>query len=112
MSYLSDFYLWVGWQPYAWFALFMVATIADAALTLYALKHGGYEANPVMRRLMAVMTPPVALFVVKALHATAVFAALQFIVLWLPVIALIFVAVCLWNIAQILVHRSVKGSPQ
>lgn len=102
---LSDFYLWVGWQPYAWFVLFMAATIADAALTIYALSHGGYEANPVMRRLMAVLTPPVALFVVKALHASAVFAALQIRILWLPVIALIFVAVCLWNIGQILMKH-------
>ncbi len=32
-SVLSDFYLWVGWEPYTWLALFMVATLADAGLT-------------------------------------------------------------------------------
>lgn len=102
MSYLSDFYLWVGWQPYAWFALFALATSADAALTLYALKQGGYEANPVMRKLMGILTPPVALFVVKSAGAATLFASMQYLVLWLPPLALAFVAVCLWNIAQIL----------
>ena len=104
-SVLSDFYLWVGWEPNTWLALFMVATLADAGLTLYAINHGTHEANPVMARLMAILSPPVALAVMKMLHAAIVFSTLQMRILWLPVVALSFVAACLWNIGQILRAR-------
>ncbi len=105
MSYLSDFYLWVGWQPYAWFALFALATSADAALTLYALKLGASELNPLMRLAMRVMPAPVALLAVKGAYIIAVGAMLPEASPWLPWLTAFFVAVCAWNVAQILKMR-------
>ena len=105
MSYLSDFYLWVGWQPYVWFALFALATSADAALTLYALKLGASELNPLMRLAMRVMPAPVALLAVKGAYIIAVGAMLPEASPWLPWLTAFFVAVCAWNVAQILKMR-------
>lgn len=104
-AYLSQFYLWVGLQPHTWFTAFMLATIGDAALTVYALAHGGKERNPLMRRLMGIIGIPPALFVIKGLQAATLFAALQVRILWVPVLAMVFIGVCLWNIGQILMMR-------
>ena len=104
-AYLSDFYLWAGLEPTAWFALFFVASLLDAVTTLYALNKGGYEANPVLRLLMARMPAPMALFAVKVPQAAALWASLQVNILYMPVIALAFVTVCVWNVGVILRMR-------
>ena len=101
-AYLSQFYLWVGWQPYTWFNVFMLATIADAVLTLYGLSKGAKEWNPAMRIAMKAVGAPVALFVFKSIHAAMVFSTLQLKILWLPVAAIFFVLLCLWNIGVML----------
>ena len=105
MSYLSDFYLWVGWQPYAWFALFALATSADAALTLYALKLGASELNPLMRLAMRVMPAPVALLAVKVAYIIAVGVMLTEVAPWLPLLTGVFAAICAWNAGQIVKLR-------
>ena len=105
MSYLSDFYLWVGWQPYAWFALFALATSADAALTLYALKLGASELNPLMRAAMRVMPAPAALLAVKGAYVVTVAVMLPEAAPWLPWLTAFFAAICAWNVIQILKLR-------
>ena len=54
-------------EPTAWLYVFIAATSLDAALTLYGLKLGIAEANPLMRGLMRVLGAPVALAVSKML---------------------------------------------
>lgn len=102
---LSEFYLAVGWEPYTWFTIFMVASIIDALLTTYSLANGGEEANPLLRKLMQIVEVPVALFVVKGLHAATVFSTLHINILYLPVIVGIFLAVCIWNSGTILIRK-------
>jgi hypothetical protein len=38
---------------YHWLAAFVAVNVLDAALTLYGLKRGAYEANPLLRALCA-----------------------------------------------------------
>lgn len=103
--YLSDFYLWVGWEPYSWFGLFFIASAVDAALTVHALGQGGYEANQVLRWLMSKTSAPLALFALKVPQAVLLFGSLQVNILYMPVIALMFVAACAWNVTVILRMR-------
>lgn len=107
---LASFYLWVGWEPYTWLTLFMIATIADGVTTLYALKHGGREANPVMRFAMRAVTPPVAIFAIKGLNAAMVFSSILINILWLPPAAMFFMAISVWNTSQI-IRLILDGAP-
>ena len=99
---LSKFYLLVGWEPYTWLTIFMIATITDAALTVYSLSKGGREANPVMRLAMRFLPVPVALFFLKGLQAAMVFSSMQMNILYLPLIAILFTAICAWNTVVII----------
>jgi len=90
---------------YHWLALFVAVNIIDALLTLYALKRGASEANPLMKLAMRVMPPAVALLAVKGAYVAAVAVMLAEATPWLPWLTAFFVAVCAWNVAQILKMR-------
>ena len=91
--------------PYHWLALFVAVNVADALLTLYAMRNGATEANPLMRLAMRVMPAPVALLIVKGAYVVAVGVMLPEASPWLPWLTAFFVAVCAWNVAQILKMR-------
>ena len=91
---------------YHWLAAFVAVNILDALLTLYALRQGATEVNPLMRlAMLRVMPAPVALMVVKGVYVVAAGAMLTEIAPWLPWLTGFFAAVCLWNIGQILRAR-------
>jgi hypothetical protein len=90
---------------YHWFALFVAVNVLDAGLTLYALRQGASEVNPLMRLAMRVMPAPVALLLVKGVYVVAVGVMLAQLAPWMPWLVAFFGAVCLWNIGQILRAR-------
>ena len=90
---------------YHWLALFVAVNILDALLTLYALKRGGAEANPLMRAVIRVMPAPVALLTVKGAYVVAVAVMLADAAPWLPWLTAFFAAICAWNAVQILRAR-------
>ena len=90
---------------HAWFAAFVVVNILDAALTLYALKLGGSEGNPLLRALMRKLHPALALAVTKGAYIVLVGAWLPAVAPWLPWMTAFFVAVCAWNAVQIVRAR-------
>jgi len=90
---------------YHWFAAFVSVNILDALLTLYALRQGASEANPLMRAALRVMPAPVALLIVKGVYVIAVGVMLAQLAPWMPWLVAFFGAVCLWNIGQILRAR-------
>jgi hypothetical protein len=90
---------------YHWFALFVDVNVLDAGLTLYALRQGASEVNPLMRLAMRVMPAPVALLLVKGVYVVAVGVMLAQLAPWMPWLVAFFGAVCLWNIGQILRAR-------
>ena len=90
---------------YHWLAAFVAVNIIDAVLTLYALKLGASELNPLMRLAMRVMPAPVALMVVKGVYIIAVGAMLAEAAPWLPWLTAFFAAICAWNVFQILELR-------
>lgn len=88
---------------YHWLAAFVAVNIIDAALTLYALKLGASEANPLMKLAMRVMPAPAALLAVKGAYVVAVMLAEA--APWLPWLTAFFAAICAWNVFQILELR-------
>ena len=90
---------------YAWFAAFIAVSVADAALTLYALKIGGAEANPLLRALMRKLHPALALVLVKGAGLVAIGVWWAALSPWLPHLTGIFAAVCAWNAVQIVRAR-------
>jgi len=90
---------------YHWLAVFVAVNILDAVLTLYALKLGASEANPLMRLAMRVMPAPVALMVVKGVYVVAVAVMLPEASPSLPWLTAFFAAICAWNVFQILKMR-------
>ena len=90
---------------YHWLAAFVAVNILDAALTLYALKLGASELNPLMRLAMRVMPAPVALMVVKGVYVVAIAVMLADAAPWLPWLTAFFAAICAWNAVQILRAR-------
>ena len=88
-----------------WLAVFVAVNILDALLTLYAMRQGASEVNPLMRAAMRVMPAPVALLAVKGAYVVAVAVMLADAAPWLPWLTAFFVAVCAWNVAQILKMR-------
>ncbi len=88
-----------------WLAAFVAVNILDALLTLYALRQGATEVNPLMRAAMRVMPPAVALVAVKGAYIVAVAVWLADVAPWLPWVTAFFVAVCAWNAVQILRAR-------
>ena len=90
---------------YHWLALFVAVNILDALLTLYALKRGASEANPLMKQAMRLMPAPVALLAVKGAYIIAVGVMLADVAPWLPLLTGVFAAICAWNAGQIVKLR-------
>ena len=90
---------------YHWFAAFVAVNILDAGLTLYALRQGATEVNPLMRLAMRVMPAPVALLIVKGAYIVAVGVMLAQLAPWLPWLVAFFGAICAWNMVQIVRMR-------
>ena len=91
--------------PELWLAAFAAVNVLDAALTLYALKLGGTEGNPLMRALMRRVHPALVLAVTKGAYIVLVGAWLPAVSPWLPWMTALFVAVCAWNAVQIVRAR-------
>jgi len=90
---------------YHWFAAFVAVNVLDAGLTLYALRQGATEVNPLMRLAMRVMPAPVALLIVKGAYIVAVGVMLAQLAPWLPWLVAFFGAICAWNMVQIVRMR-------
>ena len=90
---------------YHWLAAFVAVNILDAVLTLYAMRQGASEVNPLMRAAMRVMPAPVALLAVKGAYIIAVGAMLAEAAPWLPWLTAFFAAICAWNAGQIVKLR-------
>ena len=88
-----------------WLAAFVAVNILDAMLTLYALKRGASEANPLMKQAMRLMPAPVALLTVKGAYVVAVAVMLADAAPWLPWLTAFFAAICAWNAGQIVKLR-------
>ena len=95
--------------PEQWLAAFAAVNILDAALTLYALKLGGSEGNPLLRALMRRLHPAMVLASTKGAYIVLVGAFLPALAPWLPWMTAFFVAVCAWNVVQI--RRLRKTTP-
>ena len=90
---------------YHWLAAFVAVNVVDAMLTLYALKRGASEANPLMKQAMRLMPAPAALLTVKGAYIIAVGAMLADVAPWLPLLTGVFAAICAWNAGQIVKLR-------
>ena len=90
---------------YHWLAAFVAVNILDALLTLYALKLGASEANPLMKQAMRLMPAPAALLAVKGAYVVTVAVMLAEAAPWLPWLTAFFAAICAWNVFQILKMR-------
>ena len=90
---------------YHWLAAFVAVNVVDAMLTLYALKRGASEANPLMKQAMRLMPAPVALLAVKGAYIIAVGAMLAEAAPGLPWLTAFFAAICAWNAGQIVKLR-------
>ena len=90
---------------YHWLAAFVAVNILDAVLTLYAMRQGASEVNPLMRAAMRVMPAPVAMLAVKGAYVVAVAVMLPEAAPWLPWLTAFFGAICAWNAVQILRAR-------
>lgn len=95
--------------PYHWFAAFVAVNILDAALTLYALRQGASEVNPLMKAAMRAMPAPVALLIVKGAYVVAVGVMLAQLAPWMPWLVAFFGAICAWNIVQVVRMRKGGG---
>ena len=90
---------------HAWFAAFVVVNILDAALTLWALKLGGAEGNPLLGALMRRVHPALVLAAIKGAYIVAVAIWLGDIAPWLPWLTGLFAGICAWNVVQIVRAR-------
>ena len=95
--------------PERWLAAFAAVNILDAALTLWALKLGGSEGNPLLRAMMRRVHPALVLAATKGAYIVLVGAWLPAVSPWLPWMTAFFVAVCAWNVVQI--RRLRKTTP-
>lgn len=93
--------LMLGLDPHTWLIIFIVVTMLDALLTLYALKIGGKEANPIINFLMRKVSPPIALGIIKLFSIALIYFTLQVTAVYLPILVLLYIGVCAWNILQI-----------
>ena len=91
--------------PERWLAAFAAVNVLDAALTLYALKLGGTEGNPLLGAMMRRVHPALVLAATKGAYIVAVGALLPAVAPWLPWMTAFFVAVCAWNVVQIVKLR-------
>ena len=92
-----------------WLVLFVAVNVFDAELTLYALRQGATEVNPLMRAAMRVMPANVALLIVKGVYVIAVGVMLDQLAPWLPWLVAFFGAICIWNMVQIVRMRKGGG---
>jgi hypothetical protein len=95
--------------PERWLAALVLVNVLDAALTLYAIKLGGSEGNPLLGALMRRVHPALVLAVTKGAYIVLVGALLPAVASWLPWMTAFFVAVCAWNVVQI--RRLRKTTP-
>ena len=91
--------------PERWLASFAAVNVLDAALTLWALKLGGSEGNPLLRAMMRRVHPALVLAATKGAYIVLVGAWLPAVAPWLPWMTAAFMAVCAWNIVQIVKLR-------
>lgn len=98
---LTSFYLALGWEPYTWFALFALANILDGLTTIKALALGGREINPLMRLAMQRLGTVPAIALLKLAMLYAVFSNLGTIILYMPLLVLVYVGVAAWNLREI-----------
>ena len=94
---------------YHWLAAFVAVNILDALLTLYALKLGASEANPLMKQAMRLMPAPVALLAIKGAYVVTVAVMLAEAAPWLPWLTAFFGAICARNVGQIVRMRKGGG---
>lgn len=87
---------------YHWLAAFVAVNVLDMALTLYGLKRGAYEANPLLRLLMRKMPAAAALALTKGALIVAVALLIDQIGRDLPYAVAVFGLVCAWNVVQII----------
>ena len=78
--------------------IFAALQLADIATTLYVLRRGGKELNPVMLALFDMLGELPALLLTKAAIVGAVFAWGQ---AWIVYFIALYVGVVAWNIYQI-----------
>ena len=95
--------------PERWLAAFVLVNVLDAALTLWALKLGGSEGNPLLRAMMRRVHPALVLAATKGAYIVLVGAWLPAVAPWLPWMTAFFVAICAWNAVQI--RRLRKTTP-
>ena len=95
--------------PELWLSAFAAVNVLDAALTLWALKLGGSEGNPLLGALMRRVHPALVLAATKGAYIVLVGAWLPAVAPWLPWMTAFFVAVCAWNVVQI--RRLRKTTP-
>lgn len=91
--------------PERWLAAFVLVNVLDAALTLYAIKLGGSEGNPLLSALMRRVHPALVLAAIKGAYIVLAGAWLSAVAPWLPWVTAAFMAVCAWNAAQIVKLR-------
>ena len=91
--------------PERWLAAFVLVNVLDAALTLWALKLGGTEGNPLLGALMRRVHPALALAGIKGAYIVAVAIWLGDIAPWLPWLTGLFAGICAWNVVQIVRAR-------
>ena len=91
--------------PERWLAAFAAVNILDAALTLWALKLGGSEGNPLLGALMRRVHPALVLAATKGAYIVAVAIWLGDIAPWLPWLTGLFAGICAWNVVQIVRAR-------
>lgn len=98
---LTSFYLFLGWEPYTWFALFVLVNVLDAITTVKALKLGGKELNPLMARMMGMVGVIPALVIMKVAMLYFTFTNLGIVILYLPLFVAVYIGVVVWNLMQI-----------
>ena len=99
---LTSFYLFVGFQPYTWLGLLVIASLLDAITTVIALHKGGLqEANPVMRWAMKYTGVIPALVIVKAIPLFVFYLTQQENILYVPLAVLAYLCVVAWNLRMI-----------
>ena len=95
---------------YTWLAAFIALNILDAALTVYAIRLGASEANPLIRLLMRRMPLVPALAIPKVAIIAMFIATLDSIAFALPFLVCVYIGICGWNAWQIVrLQRAMPG---
>lgn len=103
---LTNLYQFTGWQPYTWFSALVLASLLDALTTIYALRQPGMrEANPALRWAMDKIGVVPALVGIKCAPLMCMFYALPESLLYVPPLALVYLAAAGWNAFGIYKNR-------